>query len=62
MTIGLTVPANATATVRLPTSNAISVRESGTAAAKAAGVTVLSTAAGAVELSVGSGTYRFTSS
>jgi alpha-L-rhamnosidase len=68
MTMGLTVPANATATVRLPTTNAASVRESGTAAAKAPGVTVQSAAAAAaaaavvVELSVGSGTYRFTSS
>jgi alpha-L-rhamnosidase len=62
MTMGLTVPANATATVRLPTSNAASVREGGTAAAKASGVTVLSAVGGIVELSVASGTYRFTSS
>jgi alpha-L-rhamnosidase len=62
MTMDLTVPANATAMVRLPISNAASVRESGTAAAKAPGVTVASAAAGVVELSVGSGTYRFTSS
>ena len=61
MTMGLTVPANATATVRLPTTNAASVRESGTAAAKAPGVTVQSAAGGVVELSVASGTYRFTS-
>jgi alpha-L-rhamnosidase len=62
MTMSLTVPANATAMVRLPTSNAASVRESGAAAVKASGVTVVSSAAGVVELSVGSGTYRFTSS
>ena len=62
MTMGLTVPANATATVRFPTTNAASVRESGAAAAKAPGVTVQSVADGVVVLSVGSGTYRFTSS
>jgi alpha-L-rhamnosidase len=62
MTMGLTVPAGATATVRLPTSSAASVRESGAAVAQAPGVTVVSAAPGVVQLSVGSGTYRFTSS
>jgi alpha-L-rhamnosidase len=62
MAMGLTVPANATAMVQLPTSNAASVREGGTAATRAPGVTVVSSAAGVVELLVGSGTYRFTSS
>ena len=62
MTMGLTVPANATATVRLPASDAASVHEGGTAATKAPGVTVVSEAGGVVVLSVGSGTYRFTSS
>ena len=61
MTMELTVPANATATVRVPASDAASVHEGGTAAAAAPGVTVMSAGAGFVELSVGSGTYRFTS-
>ena len=62
MTMGLTVPANAAATVQLPASDAASVHESGVAATRAPGVTVVSAAAGVVVLSVGSGTYRFTSS
>ena len=62
MTMDLTVPANATATVRLPAGDAASVREGGTAVAKARGVTVMSAGAGVVVLSVGSGSYRFTSS
>jgi alpha-L-rhamnosidase len=62
MTMALTVPANATATVRLPASTAASVRESGVAVARAPGVTVVSAGAGSVVLAVGSGTYDFTSS
>jgi len=62
MTMDLTVPANARATVRLPAGNAASVREGGAAAAKTPGVTVMSAGSGVVVLSVGSGIYRFTSS
>jgi hypothetical protein len=62
MTMALTMPANARATVQLPASGPSSVREGGSAAAHAAGVTVVSAADGVVTLSVGSGTYRFTSS
>jgi alpha-L-rhamnosidase len=61
MTMALTVPANAAATVRLPASAAASVREGGAAAAAARGVTVVSAAEGIVVLSVGSGDYHFTS-
>ncbi len=61
MTMALTVPANAGATVRLPASAPASVREGGAAAARAPGVTVGSAADGVVVLSVGSGTYHFTS-
>jgi alpha-L-rhamnosidase len=61
MTIALTVPPNATATVQLPAGTAGSVRESGVAAARAPGVTVVSAGDGLVVLSVGSGTYRLTS-
>ncbi len=62
MVMTLTMPANASATVRLPASAASSVREGGVAAANAPGVTVRGPAAGLVELAVGSGTYHFTSS
>jgi hypothetical protein len=55
------VPANATATVRLPAATSASIQEGGVAAARAPGVTVGSAADGVVALSVGSGTYRFTS-
>ena len=61
MTMALTVPANAAATVRLPASAPASVREGGAAAARAPGVTVVSAADGVVVLAVGSGTYHFTS-
>jgi len=57
----MTVPVNAVARVLLPAADAAAVRESGAAAAMAPGVTVLSAAEGQVTLSVGSGTYRFTS-
>ena len=62
MAMTLTVPVNAVATVRLPASAPSSVREGGVAAATAPGVTVLGPTAGVAELSVGSGTYHFTSS
>ena len=63
MAMALTVPANAMAQVRLPTSGGpSSVREGETSAGHAAGVTVVSAAEGVVVLSVRSGTYLFTSS
>jgi len=61
MTMALTVPANAMATVRLPASTPSSVREGGAAAATAPGVRAVSAAGRVAVLSVGSGTYRFTS-
>jgi alpha-L-rhamnosidase len=61
VTMALTVPANAAATVRLPASAPGGVREGGAVAATAPGVRVVSPAVGAVVLAVGSGTYRFTS-
>jgi alpha-L-rhamnosidase len=61
MALDVTVPANATATVRLPAGSASGVREGGAALGKAAGVELVSAAGGAVVLSVGSGTYRFIS-
>jgi alpha-L-rhamnosidase len=62
MSMALTVPANATATVRLPAATSAAVQESGVAATRASGVTIGPEADGVVTLSVGSGTYRFTSS
>lgn len=61
MTLDLTVPANLTALVHLPASDASKVREGGVAAARAPGVTVESVGDGLAVLQVGSGTYRFTS-
>jgi len=61
MTVALTVPANATATVRLPAGTSAGVQEGGVAAARASGVTLGPATDGVVTLSVGSGTYRFTS-
>jgi alpha-L-rhamnosidase len=58
--LDLSVPANASALVRLPATGASPVREGGVDADRAPGVTV--TAGDGVALvSVGSGTYRFTS-
>ena len=62
ITLALTVPANASAVVHLPSSDPSGVRESGVAASKAAGVSVVSTENGMAILTVGSGTYRFTTS
>jgi alpha-L-rhamnosidase len=61
MAVDLTVPANAMATVQLPAGAASGVRERGVPAGKAPGVHVVSAADGAVVVSVGSGSYRFTS-
>ena len=61
MSVDLTVPPNATATVRMPAGAPSGVREGGVPAVRAPGVTVVSATDGAVVLSVGSGTYRFTS-
>jgi alpha-L-rhamnosidase len=60
MALALVVPANASAMVQLPSSDPSAVRESGLPAAKSTGVTVVSTDNGAAVLSVGSGSYHFT--
>ena len=60
--LDLTVPANASAVVRLPATDVAAVRESGVPAGRAPGVAVLAPSAGRAVLSVGSGTYRFTTS
>jgi len=60
--LSLTVPANASAAVQLPASDPAGAREGGVAVSRAPGVSVLPTADGRAVLSVGSGTYRFTTS
>ena len=55
------IPANTTATVYLPATDAAGVTESGLPAAKAEGVTFLRTENGAAVYKVGSGCYRFCS-
>jgi alpha-L-rhamnosidase len=61
VTLDMKVPVNAIARVMLPGESAAAVREDGVAAASAPGVAVLSASGDVVTLSVGSGTYRFTS-
>ncbi len=60
VTLDLTVPANAQARVMLPASSPAAVREGGVAAGSAPGVAVLSVSGGVAALSVGSGSYQFT--
>ena len=60
MKLALTLPPNTSATVHLPSSDPSSVREGGAAAAKAAGVSIVSTGNGMAVLMVGSGSYTFT--
>jgi len=56
----VTIPANTTATVSLPTTKLESVKEGSTPAFKAEGVRGFRVEAGRTLLEVGSGTYRFT--
>jgi alpha-L-rhamnosidase len=60
LTLDLTIPPNATATVYVPAADAGRVTEGGKPLEKAEGVKLLRTEAGAVVLAVASGTYRFT--
>ena len=59
LTLDVTVPVNTTATVRIPAANAFAVSEGGVAAADADGVSDVTSARGVVSLTVGSGTYAF---
>ncbi|MDP4186225.1 MAG: alpha-L-rhamnosidase C-terminal domain-containing protein, partial [Bacteroidota bacterium] len=59
--MNVSIPANCTATVYIPTRQASSVLESGHAAAKAQGVTFLREEAGKAVFTVGSGNYNFQS-
>jgi alpha-L-rhamnosidase len=60
--LDLAVPANATALVHLPASDASRVQEGGVVAGRAPGVSVFSVGHGMAVLEVGSGSYRFTTS
>jgi alpha-L-rhamnosidase len=59
-TLEVTIPANTTATVYLPTSDAKSVREGEQPIGEAEGVRLVGHEGGRAMLTVGSGTYRFT--
>ena len=59
VTMEVTIPANSTATVFVPTGTAASVTESGIPAAQANGVTFLRREGNAAVFAVGSGCYRF---
>ncbi|MGE5610592.1 MAG: family 78 glycoside hydrolase catalytic domain [Bacillota bacterium] len=59
VTLDVTIPANTTATVYVPTRDPASVTESGTPAAGAEGLKFLRVESGAAVFSVESGTYRF---
>ncbi|MEI6075053.1 MAG: family 78 glycoside hydrolase catalytic domain [Verrucomicrobiota bacterium] len=61
LTMEVIIPANTTATVHVPATDAGSVSESGKPAAKDAGVKFLRIENGAAVYAVGSGTYRFES-
>ena len=57
--LSVTVPANASATVVLPTASVAAVSESGMPVAAAAGVLRVESSQGSVLVRVGSGDYRF---
>ena len=60
LTVGVTIPANTTATVVIPTSHPSTVTEGGQPAAQASGVKVLPVEAGQARFEVGAGAYQFT--
>jgi alpha-L-rhamnosidase len=59
LTLKVEIPANTTATVYLPTSDADSIREGGQSLAEVAGVKLKETTNGRAEIEVGSGSYEF---
>ena len=60
--LDVVVPANTTATVDIPAKTVKAVTESGLALDEAPGVRVLGFESGRVQMSIGSGRYRFVSS
>ncbi len=61
LSIDVTVPVNATATICVPTDDSKSVTESGKPAVEAPGLKALPTSTKSADFAVGSGTYHFTS-
>ena len=61
LTLDVTIPANATATVYVPARDATKVTESGRPLSEAEGVRILGWENGTAMLSIGSGRYRFES-
>jgi alpha-L-rhamnosidase len=59
-TLNVTIPANTTATVILPTHDAAKVRESGKLLARAEGIKLAGLKEGRVAIEAGSGRYAFT--
>lgn len=59
--LDVTIPANTTATVYIPTANAAGILEGKKPASQAEGVRLIGMQDGVVAFEVGSGTYRFTS-
>ena len=59
MTYSVTIPANTSATLRLPIADGLYVYENGQEAELAEGVTYIGTADGYAIYEVGSGSYRF---
>jgi alpha-L-rhamnosidase len=62
LTLEVTIPANTTATIDLPTSTSGEITESGRPLADAEAVKLQRTEDGRAVIEVGSGTYRFVSS
>jgi hypothetical protein len=61
LTFSVTIPANTTAEIHVPTTNASAIMESGVPAAGSAGVTYVGVSNSAAVYTVGSGNYLFTS-
>lgn len=59
VTLRVSVPVNAVATIQVPTDNPAEVTESDVPAATAPGVTAVRTVSGGIEVDVGSGSYEF---
>jgi alpha-L-rhamnosidase len=61
LTLNVTIPANTTAEIHVPTTNAAAITESGTPAASSPGVTFAGASNNAAIYAVGSGSYIFSS-
>jgi len=61
LTLSITIPANTTAEIHVPTTNATAITESGVPVASSTGVTYVGVSNSAAVYTVGSGNYQFTS-